>query len=953
MDSTVQQSPVDKQCFENAKKDLYLENDRLLHQIMSQDVLLTVMNSMSLIDESMNEERKQNESCDKCFNREAELLKSQNAHNDLLKSAKKVIITPKNNVKKVRFAKPLTSSSNIKQSQLNANSEPISATCKKSMFDGVHDMCLLDFVKNVNSHAKSLKKQNIWKPMSHVFTEVIQIVLWYPDSRCLKHMTGNHSQLMNFISKFLGTVRFGNDYIARIISVRNVQTDNGTEFVNQTLCEFYENVGISHQTSVARTPQQNGVVERRNQTLVEAAYENIDEEKDDEVTKELYKDVNVNLENKDADMTYVDQEATPTPTPKTSEATFSFTSLLDFPSVFKFNEKVTNLEKNLSEIKQVDQYAQALSSIPAIVYHYIDNKLGEAINKAIQAHNFDRREEAQAKKREYIKLVDSTVRTIIKEEVNAQLPQILPQAISDVATPVIKKKVTESLETTILTRSSSQPQSSYKAAATLFEFELTKILIDKMEKNKSFNVADYKRELYGALIKSYNTDKDIFESYSETQEILVGPTFNLLKGTCKSIMELEYHLEECSKATTERLDWHKLENKLYPFDLRKPFPLIQDHRGRQIIPKDYFINKDLEYLKGGDLSKKYSTSVTKTKAATYELKWIVDLVLELLSPVQLQYDQHAYLGTSHWGPKRQRFYEYASNLTSSKDVYSRRRIITVTSLKIMKKYDYSHLEEIEVRRDDHRLYTFKEDLDGIIYIDQNRRKILMRTDELHKFSDGMLNDVSQNQMDLPRDIPLDSVAVLRYEKKSTNENQGKVPTEMELVLEQTQQGISYEVSVSAEGVEELKRKVKIKGEKKEALLTLSLSVIRSYGGNRYTLVIVDDYSRVFGRKCFILNTKDYLTKCDPKSYEGVFLGYSQSNKAYIILNKDTRKVKQSINVKFDKTPPQSKTSPLVDDDLDKEEAIKATEKKIFENNIEDETLEIDEVVNIKESYNNL
>ncbi|GJS29125.1 retrovirus-related pol polyprotein from transposon TNT 1-94 [Tanacetum coccineum] len=46
---------------------------------------------------------------------------------------------------------------------------------------------------------------------------------------------------------------------------------NGTEFVNQTLREFYENVGISHQTSVARTPQQNGVVERRNQTLIEAA----------------------------------------------------------------------------------------------------------------------------------------------------------------------------------------------------------------------------------------------------------------------------------------------------------------------------------------------------------------------------------------------------------------------------------------------------------------------------------------------------------------------------------------------------------------------------------------------------------------------------------------------------------------------------------------------------------
>ncbi|GKF62311.1 retrovirus-related pol polyprotein from transposon TNT 1-94 [Tanacetum coccineum] len=54
-------------------------------------------------------------------------------------------------------------------------------------------------------------------------------------------------------------------------TVQNVRTDNGTKFVNQTLRGWYENVGITHQTSVARTPQQNGVVERRNQTLVKPA----------------------------------------------------------------------------------------------------------------------------------------------------------------------------------------------------------------------------------------------------------------------------------------------------------------------------------------------------------------------------------------------------------------------------------------------------------------------------------------------------------------------------------------------------------------------------------------------------------------------------------------------------------------------------------------------------------
>ncbi|GJU01201.1 retrovirus-related pol polyprotein from transposon TNT 1-94 [Tanacetum coccineum] len=112
-----------------------------------------------------------------------------------------------------------------------------------------------------------------------------------------------------------------------------------------------------------------------------------------------------------------------------------------------------------------------------------------------------------------------------------------------------------------------------------------------------------------------------------------------------------------------------------------------------------------------------------------------------------------------------------------------------------------------------------------------------------------------------------------------------------------------------------------------------------------------DYFRVFGSKFVILNTKDYLTKFDPKSYECVFLGYSQNSKTYIILNKHTRKVKESLNVTFDETPLPSKTSPMVDDDLDEEEAIKVTEKKNLENDIEDETLEIDEIVNIKESRN--
>nr|GFB18719.1 retrovirus-related Pol polyprotein from transposon TNT 1-94 [Tanacetum cinerariifolium] len=79
--------------------------------------------------------------------------------------------------------------------------------------------------------------------------------------------------------------------------------------------------------------------------------------------------------------------------------------------------------------------------------------------------------------------------------------------------------------------------------------------------------------------------------------------------------------------------------------------------------------------------------------------------------------------------------------------------------------------------------------------------------------------------------------------------------------------------------------------------------------------------------------------------------YFQNSKAYIILKKHIKKVKESLNVTFDETPPPSKTSPLVNDDLDEEEAIKVIEKKNLENDVVDETLEIDEIVNNKESMN--
>ncbi|GJR90725.1 hypothetical protein Tco_0214736 [Tanacetum coccineum] len=123
--------------------------------------------------------------------------------------------------------------------------------------------------------------------------------------------------------------------------------------------------------------------------------------------------------------------------------------------------------------------------------------------------------------------------------------------------------------------------------------------------------------------------------------------------------------------------YNNFEGHEYPFYLSKTLPLIEA-QGRQVVSADYFFNNDLEYLKGGSLSRKYTTSTTKTKAAKYDnIEGIEDMVPTLWSPVK-------------------------------HDVFSRKRIIAVTHVKVMKWYGYGYLEEIIIRRKDQTLHKFKE-----------------------------------------------------------------------------------------------------------------------------------------------------------------------------------------------------------------------------------------------------
>ncbi|GKB53114.1 hypothetical protein Tco_0903867 [Tanacetum coccineum] len=101
----------------------------------------------------------------------------------------------------------------------------------------------------------------------------------------------------------------------------------------------------------------------------------------------------------------------------------------------------------------------------------------------------------------------------IKEQVKDQLPQILPKEVSNFAPPVIKALIKESRDEVTLEKVSSQPYSTCEVASTLTEFDLKKILLNKMEKIESYLAAPEHRDCYDSLKKSYDLDKDFFFSY--------------------------------------------------------------------------------------------------------------------------------------------------------------------------------------------------------------------------------------------------------------------------------------------------------------------------------------------------------------------------------------------------------------------------------------------------------
>ncbi|GJV18880.1 hypothetical protein Tco_1367900 [Tanacetum coccineum] len=265
--------------------------------------------------------------------------------------------------------------------------------------------------------------------------------------------------------------------------------------------------------------------------------------------------------------------------------------------------------------------------------------------------------------------------------------------------------VTESHNHVILAKESSQPQSSYEVAAMLTEFELKKILIDKMDKNKDEDpsagsdrglkkrkTSKDAESIKGPKPKESQSgsskcdksqskssgksvqleepefevaDSDIPQDQEENpgkddeepkgKAVSKWPAFRLLKGTRSNYTELEYDFEECYKALLEKLDWENPEGGDYSFDLTKPLPLVMSGN-RQKVPVDYFFNNDLKYLQGGVSTMTYMTSITKIKAAQYDLLGIKDMVPNIWVPVKVAYDKQALWGISRWRDQHKSFY---------------------------------------------------------------------------------------------------------------------------------------------------------------------------------------------------------------------------------------------------------------------------------------------------------
>nr|GEZ72354.1 retrovirus-related Pol polyprotein from transposon TNT 1-94 [Tanacetum cinerariifolium] len=159
-------------------------------------------------------------------------------------------------------------------------------------------------------------------------------------------------------------------------------------------------------------------------------------------------------------------------------------------------KRLRSLETTFSEYRQTNSFVDAVSAIPGIVHQYMIQQMMEAIREVVQIQTDRLQDFLQRENDEFLRNIDENMKKIIKGQVKSQVKEQVLRIL-----PRIEESVNATLEAEVLTRSSHSSRTSYAIAVDLSEMEIKKILIEKMEGNKSIQRSNEQRNLYKAGFK--------------------------------------------------------------------------------------------------------------------------------------------------------------------------------------------------------------------------------------------------------------------------------------------------------------------------------------------------------------------------------------------------------------------------------------------------------------------
>ncbi|GKC42343.1 hypothetical protein Tco_1060065 [Tanacetum coccineum] len=271
------------------------------------------------------------------------------------------------------------------------------------------------------------------------------------------------------------------------------------------------------------------------------------------------------------------QQLTPIPTP-TTEATTSTTAASDFETLSAFHQRVTDLEKDVKDLKTVDHSAILLSTIkskvPNAVKEYLGTSLDDALHNVLQKHSTDITKEhyktskdtEPSKKAKSTKTSKGTSKSQPKSTVKSAQEEETVFEAGDTQEPHNQGQDMGNTDDQPNVKAAPKhdwfkkperpptPNSDWNVRKSI-DFRLPQTWISKIAQAEKPPLS------FDELMSTPIDFSAYFKIDKLAQEHLVGPTFNLLKGTCKSLVELEYNFEECYKALTDRTDNQEKDEK--------------------------------------------------------------------------------------------------------------------------------------------------------------------------------------------------------------------------------------------------------------------------------------------------------------------------------------------------------------------------------------------------------